>query len=278
MGEILEPTQTTEDSGAEIGTEQTLEKFGLDAKRIIEAWKISVPEEDYEKIVDFNSHWLELLEEQVPGSTKVLNQEFGICDFARYPLDLLRDQYVERDNADKPYGIILYPRADHNGGYYGSIKALEKLHKQLGEQFLVRVIECKNKYEIARRLIALNKRYGKISFAIVGGHGTSETIEFSEGEDRVSCLHSEDLKTRGVARASQFFIENPTIILASCATGQEGGIGQSLSEAFSCRVIAPDKPAHFESIDVNVEDDKLEFDVEYSEDSEKEYLSGKIIK
>lgn len=278
MGEIYEPTQTTEESEPETGAEQILEKFGLDAKKMIEAWRISTPEEDYEKTAEFNLRWVKLLEEQAPGSTAILNQEFGICDFARYPLNLLMDQCAERDSADKPYGIILYPRTDHNGGYYGSIKVLENLHRQLGEQYLIRAMECKNKYEIARRLIALNKRYGKISFAIVGGHGTSETIEFSEGKEKVTYLHSEDLKGKGVARTSQFFIENPTIILASCATGQEGGIGQRLSEVFGCKVIAPDKPAHFESIEAQIDNGKVDFTVEYSEESEKEYLGGKKIK
>jgi hypothetical protein len=67
----------------------------------------------------------------------------------------------------------------------------------------------------------------------------------------------------GAQQASKFFKNDATIILESCSTGKEGGIGQQLSEALGIKVIAPKEPTSIGRIKSNLDNDRVDFDVEY---------------
>jgi hypothetical protein len=104
--------------------------------------------------------------------------------------------------------------------------------------------------DVARALIELNKKYNppdgsghKISLAIIGGHGTEDSIRFG-GDDERHALLSQDLQGRGIQRTGEFFEDKPTFILVSCSTGADKGIGQKLSEVMGAKVIAPKIPTH----------------------------------
>ena len=94
-------------------------------------------------------------------------------------------------------------------------------------------------------------------------------------------LHSRDLTGEGAKRVNRFFVPSPTIVLFSCSTGARGGIGQKLSEVIGAKVIAPEKPTHFQKIKPIFDGDKIDFDIEYVSNSreaniKKEYVSGEI--
>jgi len=214
------------------------------------------------------------LEAEIPGICRILNKEFNICDFARYPKRLMLEQYRLRDNGDIPYGIAIYPYLDWNGAFYLDRETLDKFHGQLDGRYTLRVVEARMVSDAVKSLIRFNKRYAaRISFALVAGHGKRDGIEFSGADNRI--LLSEHLTGPGGARIADFFVPNPTVILESCSTGAKKGIGQVLSRVLKAHVIAPTIPTSLTSL--NAEYDKsgqLKLSAEYAGRNSKSHYSA----
>lgn len=200
-------------------------------------------------IIMSNIAAIKKLEVEEPGICKFLLDEYGIANFGRYPTEMLLAQYRNRDDAAHAYGVIIYPKVDWNGSFYGEAQAFEHLFNSVADEFSLRVVECGSKIDIARALITFDKKYNrpdgtghKISLAIIGGHGTKNGIQFG-GDRPVDNLAVEDLAGKGVQRAANFFEDFPTIILASCSTGARDAIGQKLSRQFNAKLLAPTEPS-----------------------------------
>ncbi len=110
--------------------------FGIDGKQAIKAWELAVMKKaptyrtgDASFLENLPS--LANLEAQRHGIGKVLQEEFGINDFARYPEELLIEQYDTRNRSDLPYGVIINPWYDHNGAFYGNTGVWQILFKAL---------------------------------------------------------------------------------------------------------------------------------------------------
>lgn len=228
---------------------------------------------------------LQELEKIHPGCASVLQKDFNIDNFNRYPTKLLVDQY-ENIDSQKPYGIIINPKADYNAAFAvenasirlsnGDSKVLTRLHEDLSKEgILLRICEINGRFDLARTLIKLNKRYGKdqkIKFVIIGGHGTAESISFG-GKEEYQKLSIGDLSGEGGRRIEDFLDSEATVVLNSCSTGKRGGIGQRISKVFDRRVIAPEDPASINQIEVKYDADKvLKFSISYSGTSERVYM------
>jgi len=236
------------------------------------------------------------------GCVKPLAKQFGIRDFARYPYELLVDQYLNMDKDDSPYGVILYPFRDHNGVFYGDVGAFDDLHEQLRGKYRIRVIECEDKIDIAKNLGRLRKKYPehKISFAIVGGHGSKSSIVFG-GNDKKNILEISDfylprgkepsdthfVKAIKEGRSlpghydkridkSSFFEPNSNIVLVSCSTGAKRGIAQKLSQALGMKIIGPEISTNFSSFNPEITPQgNLVFHPEYTKGQARSYILGK---
>ncbi|MBI2035577.1 MAG: hypothetical protein HYT12_02745 [Candidatus Liptonbacteria bacterium] len=265
--------------GVPIGSTQKVIKkivefYGLDdPDSLLKIWLQTAYSEEDSRLFLHNyllaNLWaIRSIEKSSPGAARALQKEFGIKDFGRYPEEMLLSQYEERDDIEKPYGIILYPQDDNTGAFYGGRRVFANLYSALKDTHSLRTVEAGSKIEIGRRLIELDRRYGKrhkISFAIIGGHGTINSIKFGDGSKR-SYLFSDDLRGRGVKRSKKFFEDDATLILVSCNTGQPTGIAEKLSKVFGFNVIAPDMPSNIGNIWVKKSaDNKLSFKVEYTE-------------
>lgn len=247
------------------------------------------------------------LESVAAGSTKTLTNEFGIKDFARYSESILVHQYKER-TSDKPYGVVMFPEEDYNGAFELAGEALPDFWKQLSKHDMaLRIVEGESKIALGKQLIKLNRRYGeknKVSFAVIGGHGNTESIRFGHEElierevqkdnwlqrlwqefkDRSGpkstrqIFRIEDLKGKGVRRIADFFVEDPAVILVSCSTGTKGGIGQKISKVFNAHVVAPDEPTNISKASIKLGDgNKLVLDADFYEGEAKvAYASGKM--
>lgn len=215
------------------------------------------------------------LESKEPGITTFLSKKYGITAFGRYPVEMLIEQKAKSENKDQPYGIILYPKDDWNGAFHEDIFVFKFLREQMNDDpnlkdFLIRVYECGSKKDIAKALIDLEKNYRghhKISFAIIGGHGSKDSINFGGGDSVRTKLYSKDFHRSRVQRTGDFFEPEATVILVSCSTGQNEGIGQTLSEKMGMKVIAPNTPTNISRITPKWENGKIDFDVEYSDKS-----------
>lgn len=259
--------------------DQLFQKYNLRAQPFFEAWyragaKLPTIEENILSMYE--------LETKEPGSVELLARKFGIANFSRYPEEMLLAQYRSIDDKERPYGIIIYPYADHNGAFYRNKDAFRGLHSQLYYTHNIRIAECESRQQIARTLIKLDSAYGdmqKISFAIIGGHGAEDMIQFGDGDKKRYFIHVDDLAGKGLQRTTKFFAKQPTIMLVSCSTGTESGIGQLLSKTLNARVIAPELPTNLKSIGAIVnQNGTLDFDVKYlDEDVERQYQAGEPI-
>jgi hypothetical protein len=251
------------------------------------------------------------LETGRPGVVRQLNEQFGIANFARYDKQMLLRQ-LEKADADVPYGIVAYPEGDHNGAFFQDPTPLAEMALKLrmgGQE--TRVIEAGSQRELARQLISLHKRYAlaghKVSFAIVGGHGSKYSVSLgSKGEyasppplseeddflvkvekwkkhnlttDRGSLTAGDIVHGQGIQQAAEkFFVPDAPVILVSCCTGQEGGIAERASEKLGFEITGPDKPTNIREIKVTFDvTGKPKFGVEYTDKGvEKTYHKGAL--
>lgn len=237
------------------------------------------------------------LERQRQGICKYLFSQYGITNFTRYPEDILINQFDDRENNEKPYGLLLYPKADYGGAFSQDKKVLQELFQQAaGFGYSLRIAECGTKKNVIRILNFVRHHYGSIHFAVVSGHGTVESIRLGkprvvtenkdekENEDKYQISLADILRVgvirEGVRALESAFIPNPTIILNSCSTGKEGGIAQNLSRVLLARVIGPDRPTSLESIQLrkvfSSKGVSLQFKVKYADSPgiDKTYIRG----
>jgi hypothetical protein len=246
---------------------EVIAKYGLDPDEILDTWNGSYTEHGPQPQIERNMEVVFYLEDQRPGIAHLLYKEFGIRNFDRYSQAMLISQFDDYENTDKPYGIVLQATHDWNGAFtsFEHLGVMNKLYKQIKDDYALRVIEARTKLEVAKRLITLDRKYGaqhKLAFAFIGGHGDRNSIMFG-GQHRRNLLLLEDLAGKGVQRTGGFFEEHPTIILASCSTGAEGGIGQELSKRLGAKVIAPAVPASFKDVEAIITEGGIDFKVEY---------------
>lgn len=273
---------------ADAAIEKELASYGLDTTKFFDAWRVSIPLFiDFQEVLNIgeilenNIQTIKDVEAQRPGAISLLSKEFGILDFGRYPAEMLISQYDNYNNNEKPYGVIFYPRDDSNGAFYYNIRVFKQLFEQLnGIGFDIRVMEGEDKIDIVKLLHKLDRKYGKkhkISFAIIGGHGSWDSVKFG-GNDKKHTLNMLDLfdKKHPVSIRKKFFEDSPTFILNSCSTGAKYGIAEQLSSEMRATVIAPDEPTSAKAIDVEMKDGKLNFSVKYQKQGiSQTYVAGK---
>ncbi|MEK7069138.1 MAG: hypothetical protein AAB947_02015 [Patescibacteria group bacterium] len=313
LGMILPIIDGTERSGLE-GTAQErsrefidsiLSSTGMSSERIIQSWLennrmehknirdildryrfrqdvLTRDEVKLTKMFGTNMNAVQSLRRKHIDAPKILHDRFGIVEYGRYPLSILEKQFEEID-IQKPYGLILYPRNDYNQAFrdnseYGAIGVFGEQISHLG--IAVRVVEAGSKYDVARRLISLRNAYesgaGKIAFAIIGGHGTKDSIQLGATDKSDYQITTEDLFGAGVRRSGSFLKEGAPIVLVSCSTGSDKGIGQHLSEIFGTSVTAPTVPTMINTITPSVDGNgALAIDATYENVGEaRSYASG----
>jgi hypothetical protein len=267
--------------------EEQLTKSGLKGGDFIDWWTKSYgnKKKDEAKALHSNLYTISKLNKLHPGAVKILTEKFSIYNFGRYPLNVLENQYKEIINKDLPYGVIIYPKDDWNGAFNDDEKIYEELMTQLQGKCNLRVVECASKWDVGRRLIEMSQNYGPATFAIIGGHGSPDSVmlgdAFREGKggnaDRYK-LYKKDLEGKGVRSGVKFFIDSPTFILVACSTGKDTGIGQRLSEVFDAKVIAPETPANIKSIKAEFEENgALNLSAIYKEEAQRYYKQGQEV-
>jgi hypothetical protein len=250
-----------------------LNRIGV-GKEAIKAWVQSGPQRE-SFVIGNNLRAILELEKKAPGAARWLAKEYGVLDFARYPLELLEQQYANRDDKSKPYGIVIFPRADHNSAFYQDKNVFVSMMKQLADQYYLRVAEAESKVGVIKRLVKFTAQYGPISFAFIGGHGSPGRIQFGESFAGYDSLTTEDLTGQGAKRAGKFFVDQSTIILASCSTGRDSGIAQQLSERLNATVIAPNTDTSIAKVEISFDQNHPTFNVKYTGRSEKYYEQGR---
>jgi hypothetical protein len=289
-------------SMTEISAKQEMKQdmgFSEEEAEEILKWWTQTTEKRFQAI-EANLKTIRAMEQKHPGITKVLMNEFGIRDFGRYPEEILIAQYEQRDNLDIPYGVVIYPYADWNNALYSQYDTFRRFFPKIDGKYALRIVECRSLLDIGKALLTLNKRYApenttnhlgqiekntltrghKITFALIGGHGSEGSITFGNNNPSAELNKADLLSGEGIKRISTLLEDDPTIILVSCLTGKEQGIGQTMSEVYKGKVIAPNEPTNLQDIDVQFDNlGKPIFSVEYRESEvSKTYSLGKPLK
>lgn len=231
-----------------------------------------------------NFEHLFAIEHAQPGISRWLTRERGIMHFGRYSTEFLVSQFTQQDDTSHPWGIILYPYADWNGAFHRDMWVFNDIREQLqqikdahGVDFRVRIFESGNVRTIRRLLLPFFEKYGAISFAIIGGHGTPYTIDFGEGRTTGEFLTPRTITSKsGIARVfKEMFLPNAPIVLASCSTGMEHGIGQTLSR-HNLHVVAPNAPGSLRKIDVSLTNEVIGLKALYGDAETNQYSNGSL--
>ncbi len=191
---------------------------------------------------------MKILEEECPGSVSVLHDDFNMTFFGRYPIEVLKKQYLERNDKSLAYGISVFAKIDHNGILQSSQETLKKMSAALQEKSIsMRIIESGNRFELTKQLILLNRRYGgndnKIKFILLEAHASKNRVTLGaielEEDFIAETINSSDLKLHIVQQLRSFFDEKVHIFFFACDTGEKKGIAQGLSDKWKCITIGP---------------------------------------
>ena len=266
--------------------DKIIEAFGLDSTNTRKVWSETHPHDIglQDELIVKNISAMKSLETKYPGMCKILHEDFGIIDFARYPLQTLIAQYVNR-NRDVPYGVLIFPQGDHNGAFSQMEAAIYILWDNLTKLgYSLRIFESASRGEVIRALINANNRYGdknKISFAILGGHGTSNNMRFRESEftssgeiKRTDFVGRKDLENRRAKQLKDIFVDHPSVVLVACSTGAQSGLGESISR-LGAFVSAPEQDSTLELIKPYLDENgKIRFEVRYGESPTAVHFKG----
>lgn len=249
-------------------------------RELFESWHFNDSKDKTSLITRLS--FMEQIETMARGGVQLLHDNYGICEFNRYPLGMLIDQIKKHDELI-PYGVVIFPKSDHNDAFDRDLDLLFSLYEQMRGEYLVRFFECGNGQDVYRSLSGLNSKYGdenKISFMILGGHGGVNSIQL--GDEHVSSGSftsiEKDMITNssGLSRVRDYFTPSPQVVLFSCSTGVKGGIAEELSKKLGARVVAPKVPTSPKSIRF-IEDieGQITFDVKYNDGDKAALYVGK---
>jgi hypothetical protein len=212
-----------------------------------------------------------VLEEEMPGSVRRLVKDYGIKELYRYPEEVLLKQ-LEDEAVDQPYGVVMFARGDHNDAFDMQRLALTDLFEDTKGHHAIKIFEVDSSFQAARHFIRLGDRYThKISFAVIGGHGSPQSISYTEFQQ----LGSRHFNSPGHKRVSDFFESTPTVVLVSCSTGAQGGIAEKLSDTFNATVIAPTVNTNLDKLHVRYEGERPIFEVKYTREGQAAVYESK---
>lgn len=168
------------------------------------------------------------IEAEEPQIASILQMQFGINNFYRYPPKMLIRQYRERDDNTKRYGLIWSPIIDEQDWVSSSMEAVEDLYDSIEDDYSVRFFEVKRKFGkqgLTRMLDSFDRIYNsgltprKIDFLIMIVHSflnNPDIVHFGDEWNDNSYLSVRNLQNPRSKRINSYFDEDPDIILVSC--------------------------------------------------------------
>ncbi len=201
-----------------------------------------------------------LIEEIAPGACNCLQAEFNLRHLDRYPLDVLKTMFEQKDQSGD-WGVMIYPKDDHNGAFRHA-QQIDELARTVHGSHRLRIIECDTVDQSTAMLADLASRFGPASFACICAHGTPDSISFSEGPEEGILTREAVQETFGGALGAALTPE-AEICLMSCSTAVEGGIADEISEAADRKTTGPDGDTNIVSFGAQVRGDRVQFSPRY---------------
>jgi hypothetical protein len=246
------------------------EEFNIkDGVEVVKRWK----GKDSISILS-NLFSLRNIEKDRPGGAKLLNESYGICEFNRYPTEMMIDQ-IDNHDKDVPYGAVFFPAEDESDAFDQNKEVLKQLYDGTKGRHISRVFEVDEKSSFARFLVTLRLKYKhKIDFMILVAHGEKYGLRFSWKSRLNKDIVNESTSIDSI---KEMMTDEPSIALISCSTGAEDGFAQIASYKLEARVQAPIVDTVAESLSVRYEGDKPILNVKFRDD-QREYLNGILVK
>lgn len=227
--------------------ESLTERYGIDFRVLLSAWeqghKPGIPEDYMQQCV----RTMDQLEKHQKGSVALLHERFNLCNFARYPLEVLTHM-VDKVDDDILCGAMVYPEWDDNNAFFGIKDRVAGLFTQLkGLKCGLRIYEASTLEQVVKPLTDACDVYKRpLAFLIAALHGTPTSMELAKrttpsrqvttallrqailGE---TCMDADRLK-KGLDMMAQIY-------LYSCKSGEQDlGVAHLLAELLRKTVLA----------------------------------------
>lgn len=213
-----------------------------------------------------NYYLIHLLFQENHEYPKMLQNDFGICNFDRYPYLQLLKQAREllmqpKIDTNRGYGVIIYARDDWNDFaahppiFILTVRLLNNL-AELGYPAIL--LEAATLQEVKSLLLKVRRQRGLSSYGILSAHGSSSGVVLSTPQMQGSIR---DIDLPEIDRILNiYFLPTAPIILIACSTNQ---FVNGLENAG--RVTAPDSDITSAKITPFISHEgKLQIAVEYT--------------
>lgn len=210
-----------------------------------------------------------------------INKEYGITHFGRYHPDILKKQWLEKDNNELPFGVHVGCYADWNGAFYLDMTLLadfEQSARAVGRKVVF--VEARNKFTCVRRFKELHRRYKKeIDFLVLAGHSSQTTLSLGVGYKEGDDIDLADLRSKAADKIKRIYRKNIPILFNSCSVGAKKGLAHGFSNKFDGQCIGPDVPTSVQSLKLGLDLDGRSYfrDVVYSDAKIANYRSGRKV-
>ncbi|MFZ2310967.1 MAG: hypothetical protein WAW11_05495, partial [Patescibacteria group bacterium] len=196
---------------------------GGDGQKIINQASEFIEGETYNMAVK-SFEAMQLLEDEKPGSVKLLHEKFGITNFQRYPAEILLQQLNETD-PQKENAFLAFSVDDHNGAFDNQLAMWKKIYKQQQAEFNFRIAECSNTEDLINQLAIFQQESEKqIDLMFLSAHGNPDMVQL--GPDGYN-----DVVTReDLSEIKNIFTDKAQIIANACSAGAINGWIQKISK------------------------------------------------
>lgn len=81
----------------------------------------------------------------------------------------------------------------------------------------------------------------KISYLVIGGHGTETSLVFNESRlgESLGVISKDNVSAPGHKKTRSFLSEDASVILFSCSAGAEDGLAETISNKLDVKTFAP---------------------------------------
>lgn len=189
------------------------------------------------------------LEEEKPGSVKILHEQFGISSFHRYPKQILLQQ-LEPQDPSKEVGLLLFGENDWNGAFDNQQKVWNRIYNRQKDRLNFQIIECGSESALNEKLQKVQQEYaGRVALTVLSSHSEPEGFFLgTEGEE--GAFVSQESVQKMTSSIKSMFAENAQFIANACSSGAISGWVKSVSKEARLKAVGPDRPAAIEDIDM----------------------------
>ncbi len=194
--------------------------------------------------------------------TAALHRTMGMEFFLRYPKSALMEAYENMSAtgaSEKPVLLVVFNKNDWNGHFYREGAALVPLAKH----YNMLIAEADSEDSLYLRLKSASKDYGKIDTLILAGHGARNSVQLGASDEKGEIDLTDGAELAAVMDA---FVAHPTVVLASCSTGEDDkSIAKLIADEWDALVFAPVKA--ITKTDYNLDSDGKLVSVSYDVES-----------